>query len=86
MRLFQPSPRSMLLDWEVDVINVVGFDNCLPIGLFSNCHDWLLQVMEVLNREQLNVFVTLLWSIWNRRNRWVHDSQVVPARIVVENV
>ncbi|KAK9030409.1 hypothetical protein V6N11_031836 [Hibiscus sabdariffa] len=69
-----------------DVLTVAGFDNCLPVGPFSTCHDWLLQVMEVLEQESFTFFVALLWSIWNRRNRWVHDSQLVHARIIVENV
>ncbi|KAK8684052.1 hypothetical protein V6N13_040089 [Hibiscus sabdariffa] len=28
--------------------------------------------------------MVLVWNIWNRRNRWVHNNQLIPARLVSE--
>ncbi|KAK8583985.1 hypothetical protein V6N12_068237 [Hibiscus sabdariffa] len=63
-----------------------GVAASLPIGTFSNCHEWILEVVSLLDRDALTHFATLLWSIWNWRNKWVHDGKLIPARIVVMDV
>ncbi|KAK9002252.1 hypothetical protein V6N11_024937 [Hibiscus sabdariffa] len=69
-----------------DVFIADGIAASLPISPFSNCHELILEVVSLLDREALTHFGTLLWSIWNRRNKWVHDGKLTPARIVVVDV
>ncbi|KAK8616750.1 hypothetical protein V6N13_116720 [Hibiscus sabdariffa] len=35
-------------------------------------------------KQQFSFLMVLLWNIWNRRNRWLHSNQLVPARLVSE--
>ncbi|KAK8593068.1 hypothetical protein V6N12_045155 [Hibiscus sabdariffa] len=44
------------------------------------------EIVTLLDQEAFNRFVTLLWNIWNRHNRWVHDGKLTPVRIVIEHV
>ncbi|KAK8982075.1 hypothetical protein V6N11_037252 [Hibiscus sabdariffa] len=62
------------------VLTTVGFFVPLPFGPFLNCHEWICAAL--LDRERLTHLVTLLWSIWNPRNRWVHDAKLTPACFV----
>ncbi|KAK8578998.1 hypothetical protein V6N12_069333 [Hibiscus sabdariffa] len=63
-----------------------GLASFLPQGPFIRCHDWIQDVATLLDGEHFTYFVTLLWRLWNRRNKWIHDGKLVPARIVVDNV
>ncbi|KAL4273791.1 hypothetical protein GQ457_13G014330 [Hibiscus cannabinus] len=57
---------------------------CLPAGEFTDCKAWLESVQLNMNQEQFTFFMTLLWNLWNRRNKWIHDGQLIPQRIVVD--
>ncbi|KAL4318911.1 hypothetical protein GQ457_18G000580 [Hibiscus cannabinus] len=37
-----------------------------------------------MDQKQLTLFITLLWNLWNRRNKWIHDGQLIPHIIVVD--
>ncbi|KAK8557781.1 hypothetical protein V6N12_010005 [Hibiscus sabdariffa] len=39
---------------------------------------WLEEAASQLSQPALGCFVTLLWNLWNRRNRWIHDQQLQP--------
>ncbi|KAK8476832.1 hypothetical protein V6N11_024177 [Hibiscus sabdariffa] len=56
----------------------------LPQGPFRNCMEWFEVVNPLLDPEQFIFLMVLLWNVWNRRNRWLHSNQLVPARLVSE--
>ncbi|KAL4271357.1 hypothetical protein GQ457_13G012300 [Hibiscus cannabinus] len=57
---------------------------CLPAGEFTDCKTWLESVQLNMNQKQFTFFMTLLWNLWNRRNKWIHEGQLIPQRIVVD--
>ncbi|KAL4354051.1 hypothetical protein GQ457_06G017780 [Hibiscus cannabinus] len=66
-----------------------AFDLCnlsrlLPDGIFSNCKEWLESVARGMDSKQFPLFIALLWNLWNRRNKWIHDAQLIPHRMVVD--
>ncbi|KAK8547806.1 hypothetical protein V6N13_027419 [Hibiscus sabdariffa] len=66
-----------------------AFDLCdlsrlLPDGDFNSCKEWLECVISRMDQKQLTLFITLLWNFWNRRNKWLHDGQLIPHRFVVD--
>ncbi|KAL4352140.1 hypothetical protein GQ457_06G002640 [Hibiscus cannabinus] len=50
-----------------EVLTICGFDSKLPRGPYRNCKSWLEDVLQ---------------NVWNRRNRWVHQNQLIPAKLV----
>ncbi|KAK8593705.1 hypothetical protein V6N12_045780 [Hibiscus sabdariffa] len=70
---------------RLEVFSEAKIDVCLPLGPFHGCHDWLQQVIDVVDPDIFILLVMLLWNMWNRRNKWTHDAKLVPARILVEN-
>ncbi|KAK8977417.1 hypothetical protein V6N11_049546 [Hibiscus sabdariffa] len=56
----------------------------LPQGPFRNCMEWFDSVFPLFDPEEFSFLMVLLWNIWNRRNRWLHSNQLVPARLVSE--
>ncbi|KAL4297103.1 hypothetical protein GQ457_12G013590 [Hibiscus cannabinus] len=62
-----------------DVLRESGLEKLLPQGPFCSCLEWLESCSTVLNREQFTFLIVLSWNVWNRRNRWVHNNQLIPA-------
>ncbi|KAE8722230.1 hypothetical protein F3Y22_tig00014304pilonHSYRG00093 [Hibiscus syriacus] len=60
-------------------------------GLNSGCVDmqantrksWLEEIVSSFDRDDFIKLLTLLWSNWFRRNKWVHDKELQEARDVV---
>ncbi|KAK9036872.1 hypothetical protein V6N11_021796 [Hibiscus sabdariffa] len=46
--------------------------------------EWLEVCSTVLDMEQFTFLLVLVWNVWNRRNRWTHSNQMIPARLVSE--
>ncbi|KAK8478144.1 hypothetical protein V6N11_063381 [Hibiscus sabdariffa] len=67
-----------------EVLIISGMDSILPQGPFRDCFEWLEESHSVLSSEQFAFLIVLLWNIWNRRNRWIHSGQLIPARLVAE--
>ncbi|KAL4324280.1 hypothetical protein GQ457_11G002870 [Hibiscus cannabinus] len=67
-----------------EVLLKSGLECRLPQGPYRNCLEWLEAANDVLNLDQFTFLMVLLWNAWNRRNRWVHDNQLIPARLVSE--
>ncbi|KAL4296847.1 hypothetical protein GQ457_12G013350 [Hibiscus cannabinus] len=65
-----------------EVLTCSGLDNLLPQGPYPSCKSWLEDVMQVMNPSQFRCLLVLLWNVWNRRNKWVHQNQLIPARLV----
>ncbi|KAK8977419.1 hypothetical protein V6N11_049548 [Hibiscus sabdariffa] len=40
--------------------------------------------MTTLDSKQFQFLIILLWNVWNRRNRWVHQNQLLPTKMVAE--
>ncbi|KAL4368823.1 hypothetical protein GQ457_05G010890 [Hibiscus cannabinus] len=66
------------------VFHISGMDLLLPQGPFISCLEWLMECWSLLERAQFTFLILLLWNIWNRRNRWVHNNQLIPTRLVSE--
>ncbi|KAL4348558.1 hypothetical protein GQ457_17G007640 [Hibiscus cannabinus] len=56
----------------------------LPVGEFQSCKDWIEAVVESLEKDQFTLFMVLLWNLWNRRNKWIHEAQLLPQRLIVD--
>ncbi|KAE8655251.1 hypothetical protein F3Y22_tig00117034pilonHSYRG01593 [Hibiscus syriacus] len=49
----------------------------------TSCFDWFTSMFPKLNREGFDLFLTLLWNVWNRRNKWIHDVELQTDRDVI---
>ncbi|KAK8534641.1 hypothetical protein V6N12_057285 [Hibiscus sabdariffa] len=58
----------------------------LPLGPFSSCHEWIHEADALLDQEKLAHLVSLLWSISNRQNYWIHDAKLTLACFVAKSV
>ncbi|KAL4323146.1 hypothetical protein GQ457_11G026950 [Hibiscus cannabinus] len=67
-----------------EVLHESGLDKLLPQGPFRSCKEWLEYSSTVLDKEQFTFLIVVAWNVWNRRNRWVHNNQLIPARLVSE--
>ncbi|KAK8501219.1 hypothetical protein V6N12_000338 [Hibiscus sabdariffa] len=63
-----------------EVFKVSGLDELLPQGPFAAGLEWLEECRELLDGNRFTFLIVLLWNVWNRRNRWVHSNQMIPAR------
>ncbi|KAK8590465.1 hypothetical protein V6N13_057358 [Hibiscus sabdariffa] len=63
---------------------VLSKANVLPKGPFSTCLQWLEEASQVLDAHQLTFLLVLIWNVWNRRNRWVHQNQLIPPKLVAD--
>ncbi|XP_039014012.1 uncharacterized protein LOC120143860 [Hibiscus syriacus] len=43
-----------------------------------SCLDWLKSTLPKLNREGFDLFLMLLWNVWNRRNKWINNTELQP--------
>ncbi|KAL4295344.1 hypothetical protein GQ457_12G013630 [Hibiscus cannabinus] len=73
-------PKIRIFGWRLG-------QEALPVGKklqgpYPSCKSWLEDVMQVMNPSQFRCLLVLLWNIWNRRNKWVHQNQLIPARLV----
>ncbi|KAK8672071.1 hypothetical protein V6N13_110446 [Hibiscus sabdariffa] len=67
-----------------EVLRESSLDKFLPQGPFRSCMEWLEVCSTVLDMEQFTFLLVLVWNVWNRRNRWTHSNQMIPARLVSE--
>ncbi|KAK8680931.1 hypothetical protein V6N13_109868 [Hibiscus sabdariffa] len=67
-----------------EILSESGMVNLLPQGPFRDCMERLDASQTLLASEQFSFLIVLLWNIWNRRNRWIHTNQLIPARLVSE--
>ncbi|KAK8488160.1 hypothetical protein V6N11_073207 [Hibiscus sabdariffa] len=67
-----------------EVLITSGMDSLMPQGPFRDYFEWLEASHSVMSSEQFAFLIVLLWNIWNRRNRWIHSGQLIPARLVAE--
>ncbi|KAL4369328.1 hypothetical protein GQ457_05G021480 [Hibiscus cannabinus] len=67
-----------------EVFACCGLDKNLPQGPFESGEQWLEEVIRIIDPEQFPLFLILIWNIWNRRNRWVHQNQLIPAKMVAD--
>ncbi|KAL4296489.1 hypothetical protein GQ457_12G013640 [Hibiscus cannabinus] len=65
-----------------EVLTICGFHSKLPRGPYRNCKNWLEDALQVLDTCQFQFLLVLMWNVWNRRNRWVHQNQLIPAKLV----
>ncbi|KAK8616940.1 hypothetical protein V6N13_116910 [Hibiscus sabdariffa] len=69
-----------------EVLALSGLDSKLPQGPFLTGKQWLEAAMTTLDSKQFQFLIILLWNVWNRRNRWVHQNQLLPTKMVAEYV
>ncbi|KAK8999967.1 hypothetical protein V6N11_082105 [Hibiscus sabdariffa] len=67
-----------------EILEISELRGRLPHGPFHTGKDWLEEVQRVLDDRQFQFFLVLIWNVWNRRNRWVHQDQLIPAKLLVE--
>ncbi|KAL4303284.1 hypothetical protein GQ457_10G009540 [Hibiscus cannabinus] len=67
-----------------EVFALCGMDYKLPQGPFVTSKSWIDAVVQVLDESQLRLLLVLIWNIWNRRNMWVHQTQLIPAKLVAD--
>ncbi|KAK8516803.1 hypothetical protein V6N11_007564 [Hibiscus sabdariffa] len=67
-----------------EIFALCGLDSKLPQGPFNYGFQWLEEVVQMLDGNQFQFLITLIWNIWNRRNRWIHQNQLLPAKLVVD--
>ncbi|KAL4297182.1 hypothetical protein GQ457_12G013370 [Hibiscus cannabinus] len=67
-----------------EVLQVSGLERLLPQGPFSTGLQWLEEATQVLDTQQFTFMLVLLWNIWNKRNRWVHQNQLIPPKLVAD--
>ncbi|KAL4368004.1 hypothetical protein GQ457_05G011570 [Hibiscus cannabinus] len=67
-----------------EIFALCGLDSKLPQGPFNSGFQWLEEVGQMLDGNQLQFLITLIWNIWNRRNRLIHQNQLLPAKLVVD--
>ncbi|KAK8660424.1 hypothetical protein V6N13_051350 [Hibiscus sabdariffa] len=51
-------------------------------GPYMSCKSWLEDVQQVLDYSQFPFLWVIRWNVWNRRNRWVHQNQLIPTKLV----
>ncbi|XP_039042254.1 probable strigolactone esterase DAD2 [Hibiscus syriacus] len=49
----------------------------------NSCKEWLEWVASRLDLDGLSRLIVLLWNVWNRRNKWVHDEEIQEDRDVM---
>ncbi|KAK9032000.1 hypothetical protein V6N11_056285 [Hibiscus sabdariffa] len=59
-------------------------DSKLPQGPFNSGFQWLEEVVQMLDANQFQFLIILIWNVWNRRNRWIHQNQLIPTKLVVD--
>ncbi|KAL4348523.1 hypothetical protein GQ457_17G007670 [Hibiscus cannabinus] len=67
-----------------EVLQVSGLERLLPQGPFNTGLQWLEEATQVLDTQQFTFLMVLIWNIWNRRNRWVHQNQLIPPKLVAD--
>ncbi|KAK8559371.1 hypothetical protein V6N13_026796 [Hibiscus sabdariffa] len=67
-----------------EVYKESGLDVLLPQGPFRSSLEWLECVSNLIDKGQFTFLMVLAWNTWNRRNRWVHSNQLIPARLVFD--
>lgn len=56
---------------------------------FSYCHNFGLFVWDLLEREQkidLELFFSMVWGIWHRRNLFIHETELLDPWSVIDEV
>ncbi|KAK9031982.1 hypothetical protein V6N11_056267 [Hibiscus sabdariffa] len=63
----------------VEALHLGGFSDAVIFSSTSSTFDWLVESAGLLSRSEFAKLVILLWNMWNRRNRLVHDSHLQPV-------
>ncbi|KAK9009137.1 hypothetical protein V6N11_080606 [Hibiscus sabdariffa] len=58
-----------------EALCLAGFPKAVIFNSASLMLDWLVESAGLLSRSDFAKVLLLLWNMWNRRNRLVHDSQ-----------
>ncbi|XP_060969810.1 uncharacterized protein LOC133037014 [Cannabis sativa] len=69
-----PSLKSICSGWVLS-----GLDSLKDASCY---YELLLGCMDTLRRQELELFITLGWRIWNRRNTFVYDHKLVSDNMV----
>ncbi|KAK9009202.1 hypothetical protein V6N11_035747 [Hibiscus sabdariffa] len=67
-----------------EIFALCGLDSKLPQGPFNSRFQWLEEVVQMLDGNQFQFLISLIWNIWNKRNRWIHQNQLLLAKLVVD--
>ncbi|KAL4297225.1 hypothetical protein GQ457_12G016510 [Hibiscus cannabinus] len=80
-------PKVHIFDWRlmhdyladckdvVEALRLGGFSDVIS-STTTSAFDWLLKTVGSLSHCDFAKLLLLLWNLWNRRNHWVHDSQL----------
>ncbi|KAE8708292.1 hypothetical protein F3Y22_tig00110348pilonHSYRG00365 [Hibiscus syriacus] len=67
------------------VLNLSGLPQAVVEWSGDSCIRWLSFARSVLLSEGFDLFLALLWNIWNRRNKLVHDGDLQSDREIIVN-
>ncbi|MFQ6634958.1 hypothetical protein Gotur_012113, partial [Gossypium turneri] len=67
-----------------EILVLGGLNNNLLVGDFSQCIDWIEDLMRVLDLKTVSDFITTLWNSWNNRNNFIFRGKEDEARVVWE--
>lgn len=45
-----------------------------PVGITSNCKDWLVNTFHAAAENNKQVLITFLWALWHRKNKMIHEG------------
>ncbi|KAK9034105.1 hypothetical protein V6N11_050283 [Hibiscus sabdariffa] len=62
-----------------EALHLGGFPDAVIFSSTSSAFDWLVESTGFLSRSEFAKLIILLWNMWNRRNRLVHDSHLQPV-------
>ncbi|XP_062100668.1 uncharacterized protein LOC133806595 [Humulus lupulus] len=73
------SLKSIRANFPIRIIEIIGCGMAL-----YEWHEWLLDCMSSLSKEEGEKIIVLLWRIWYRRNKMVHEHVWMDDKYVVE--
>ncbi|XP_039020114.1 uncharacterized protein LOC120151856 [Hibiscus syriacus] len=65
------------------ILLMSGFSQELVVWEGNSCLQWITRVQSKLNREGFDLFLTLLWNIWNHKNKWIHGAKLQSDRDII---
>ncbi|KAE8673123.1 hypothetical protein F3Y22_tig00111810pilonHSYRG00042 [Hibiscus syriacus] len=55
------------------ILALSGLGNSIIIDFASSCKEWFEYAATSLGHEGFNLFIILIWNLWNRRDIMVHE-------------
>ncbi|KAG8472732.1 hypothetical protein CXB51_034592 [Gossypium anomalum] len=76
------SMKTLLISVKISQPSARDARTRLIDGKYDRCIDWLEDTLRVLDSKATADFFTLLWNVWNNRNKLVFQDKEDPAMVV----